>query len=226
MPAERTDALGHALDVLGSNATGENQVVADAADAPFVHRLQFGVGNAVVDDGNAAARGPVVADRVQRHGVVGAVERRLHDHRALDPEHLVHGLVGFQRRRRRGVVALGHEGLDFLRRNDVRVAVAGSRRQRVLRRRGVLQGSKARPCHVRLRMAGRFQRGSPARVPGANKSILSRGLAAAPDRHRLMLQPRLAAKSQKNRIDGSRKPAQHPCVKRRSLHSWSAHRVR
>jgi hypothetical protein len=84
VPAAALDAVEDAVehDHVGRAAEMLDEIGAHAAHAAFVEPVEIGIGEAVVDDGDAAIAFGVGGDAVEHRQVVGAVAARLHDHRA------------------------------------------------------------------------------------------------------------------------------------------------
>ena len=87
------DAVEHGH--VGRAAEMLDEIEAHAAHAAVVQLVVIGVGEAVVDDGDAAIALRIGRDAVEHRRVVGAVAARLHDHGALDAEMVVQRRAAF-----------------------------------------------------------------------------------------------------------------------------------
>jgi len=88
MPSHRGDALRHRLQHVdrGGAARGR-EIEADAADARRIEPLELVIGDARIDDGDAARGGAAFGERLDETVIKDAVGRGLHDHvaRGADP---------------------------------------------------------------------------------------------------------------------------------------------
>ena len=126
VPSKRVDPLRERLDHVNGGGGGRRIELgeADAADPALRQRLELGIRDGGMDDGNAARISAELGNSVQGHAVVGDIDRRRHDHDAGGPDPLLQQLIFFdsrvrlqarsrpQRRKALGIV-------------DVHVAVAG-----------------------------------------------------------------------------------------------------
>jgi hypothetical protein len=98
-----------------------------------MHIRQRRIGRGFIDDGNASRTSVQSADRIDRAGIIGAVDARMHNHHALDMQRGVQRLeiVKGGRRRRIGARRRIRKG----RLEDVDVAIAGFLRHVEIRRR-------------------------------------------------------------------------------------------
>ena len=103
-------------------------VDADAADPRGVERLEFGIGDILVDVDDPPASGQL-AHGVEHAGVVTAVGARLDEHPPLEPEPSREREEIGERRQRGFVTKIRSVGITFGGAEDVKVAVAGQRRR-------------------------------------------------------------------------------------------------
>ena len=135
MPAERGDET-----LVGSQqhrrfsdvASGEGiEVEPHAAHAGLVHALQLGERRLRRDDRHAAAARPELDKRGEHRAVVGAMSARLHEHRALEADLLLHPLVRDERCFGNVVGALRRKRVTIERPEHMHVAIGRVRRQRL-----------------------------------------------------------------------------------------------
>src|SRR5690606_39152928 len=100
-----------------------------------MHPLKLGVSDRLIDDGNTAPLDRVVVtdrrERVEHEAVVGTEHAWLNQYGTLETERAEHLPVGRFTGIRRGVAAVCLIGIAVLRPEQVRVGVAGPRRQRL-----------------------------------------------------------------------------------------------
>ena len=137
--SRRTTSLGNDIPL----ALVVDQIEAHAADAGVVERADLIRGNVRLDHGDAAQPLPAARQRVEQRAVVGAVDARLHQHRAVDPEHAEQMQIVVERRIRRRVDALLRVGEGIGRTADMGVGIAGAGRQPRARRAGIAIGRGA-----------------------------------------------------------------------------------
>ena len=124
--------------------TGRLQVDPHAAHAGGVHGAKFAVAGVFVNHGHAPRAVPQRVHALQgiyRATVVAALRRGLHHHHPTDAQALVQSHQIFDRRRTRGVGAIGPQGKAVKRAKHMHMAVAG------LRGHGVCAGVGVRGVH-------------------------------------------------------------------------------
>ncbi|MFG2176486.1 hypothetical protein ACGFMO_34890 [Streptomyces niveus] len=129
------------MSAVGQAGAGE-QVQADRADTRRVQAVEFPAARVLLDAGDTPAVGTGRAQHIEQQAVVGAVVRRLDQHRAPDAELSGQGLILLQRAVREGVERLRHMRVAGL--EDMEVRVAAVRRDREARPRVGLGGAHGR----------------------------------------------------------------------------------
>src|SRR5690606_17383258 len=91
VPAERGDPPHELVELaeIGRAAEMGNEVEADAADAAVVEPFELRIRDRTVDVRDAAIAAAALRDRIEDHGIVGAVTARVHEHGALEPQRLL-----------------------------------------------------------------------------------------------------------------------------------------
>jgi hypothetical protein len=148
VPAKRRDRVRERPHHVERNdiplALVVDEIETHAADAGFVERADLVRGNVRLDHRDAAQPLATPRQRIEQRAIVGAVDARLHQHRALDPEHAEQVQVVFQRRIRWRVDSLVCIGKALGGPANVRMGVAGARRQSRARRAGISVGRRTR----------------------------------------------------------------------------------
>ena len=136
MPAQgsdhRDDAMEHGH--VGYAAEMAHEVETAAAKAAVMQFAQAALGDAVVDIGDGA-KGPIAhGDGVERHPVVGAMHAGVDDDRAADPELPVQRAEIPKRCIGRRIGPSRGIGIFVAGAKDMRVSIAGQRRELEFRR--------------------------------------------------------------------------------------------
>ena len=103
---------------------GGFQIDTDAPNAAPVHFIESSVGRFIIDRGNASRGRTQLLNRIERTGVIRAVDGRLNDDHAIGVQRLVQGAHFRDRRRLRRVHASGHIREAVWVTEDVRMAIA------------------------------------------------------------------------------------------------------
>ena len=131
VPSERLDPIDDPPELVELGGTTEmfDEVEPRAPHPDVVQRRDVGIGERLIDHRHARISAGAALECVDHRRVVGAMARRLDEHRSVQREAFLQPRELFDARVRRGVRAIGREREAVGRAEDVAVRVGGAIRR-------------------------------------------------------------------------------------------------